>query len=146
MIRLILFALVPLVATACVSSGTYDALQKQLDDTRTSLSGRIAGLEGEIKAKDQEIADARTKAGADADDIKRLEAEKARLESDKAKLESDLASTVKDRAALRSSAEELKEALAESNKRKAEADKRIAEMRQLLAQLRSMIDGGQLKV
>src|SRR5262245_12741247 len=132
--RLLIVAMF-ILSAACVSSGTYDALQKQFDDTKAKLNGRISDLEGQIKAKDQQIADAKTKAETDAEEIKRLEAEKA-------KLESDLTATVKDRAALRSSADELKNALAESNKRKAEADKRIAEMRSLLGQLKSMIDGG----
>src|SRR5262249_23510565 len=137
--RLLIVAATFVLLSACVTSGTYDALKKQSDDTKAKLSGQIADLEGQIKAKDQQIADAKTKADADAEEIKRLEAEKA-------KLEADLASTVKDRAALKSSADELKNALAESNKRKAEADKRIAEMRSLLGQLKSMIDGGKLKV
>jgi chemotaxis protein MotB len=124
---------------ACVSSGKYDALQKQLDETKATLSGHAADLEGQIKAKDQQIADAKAQTEQDTDKIKTLEAEKARLEA-------ELAATVKDKAALKSSADDLQRALAESNKRKAEAEKRIAEMKQLLAQLKSMIDAGKLKV
>jgi len=128
-----------LLLAACVSSGKYDTLQKQLDDTKATLSGRVADLEGQIKAKDQEIAAAKAQHQTDTDQIKELEGEKA-------KLEAELAATVKDKAALKASADDLKNALAESNKRKAEADKRIAEMRSVLAQLKSMIDGGKLKV
>jgi chemotaxis protein MotB len=125
--------------TACVTTGKYDALQKQLDETKATLSGRVADLEGQIKAKDQEIAACKAKGTEDAEQIRKLEA-------DKAKLEADLAATVKDKAALKSSADDLQKALAESNKRKAEADKRIAEMKELLGQLKTMIDAGKLKV
>jgi len=128
-----------LFLVACVSSGKYDALQKQLDETKGTLSGRVADLEGQIKAKNEEIAALKAKAEQDAENLQRLEGERARLEA-------DLAATVKDRAALKSSAEDLKNALAEANKRKAEADKRVAEMKQLLAQLKSIIDAGKLKV
>jgi len=124
---------------ACVSSGKFDALQKQLDETKATLNGRVADLEGQIKAKDQEIAAAKAQHAEDEDTIKRLEAEKA-------KLEADLAATVKDKAALKASADELKNALAETSKRKAEAEKRVAEMKQLLAQLKTMIDAGKLRV
>jgi chemotaxis protein MotB len=128
-----------LASFACVSSGKYDTLQKQLDDTRATLSGRVADLEGQIKAKDQEIAAAKSQHAEDTEATKRLEAERA-------KLETELTATVKDKAALKASADDLKNALAESNKRKAEAEKRIAEMKQLLAQLKSMIDAGKLRV
>jgi len=132
-------AVLCLCLAACVSSGKYDALQKQLDDTKATLSGKVSDLEGQIKAKDQEIAAAKAQNAEDTDKIKQLEADKARLEA-------ELASTVKDKAALKSSADDLQKALAESNKRKAEADKRIAEMRQLLASLKGVIDAGKLKV
>ncbi len=137
--RLPLRPLLALALVACVSSGKYDALQKQLDQTKSTLSGRVADLEGQIKAKDQQLAEAKAQHDQDTEAIKRLETEKARLET-------ELAATVKDRAALKSSADELQKALAESNKRKAEAEKRISEMRQLLAQLKTMIDAGKLKV
>lgn len=126
-------------ATACVSSGKYDALQKQLDETKTTLSGRVQSLEDQIKAKDAQIAEAKARGDGQDADIKRLEAERGRLEA-------ELAATVRDKAALKSSADDLRAALADTNRRKAEAEKRVAEYKKLLAQLKSMIDAGKLKV
>ncbi len=134
-----IFFLTAVLAAGCVSSGKYDALQKQLDETKAALTHQLGEKEGQIKAKDDELTACKAKADQNADDAKRCAAARA-------KLESDLAATLKDRAALKASADEMKAALAESDKRKAEAEKRLAETRKLLSQLRSMIDAGKLKV
>jgi len=128
-----------LAAAGCVSSGKYDALQKQLDDTKATLTHQLGDKDGQLKAKGDELSACKSKGEQTADDVKRCE-------SARAKLESDLAATVRDRAALKTSADEMKAALADADKRKAEAEHRLAETRKLLAQLKSMIDAGKLKV
>lgn len=122
-----------------MSSGKYDALQKQLDETKATLTRQLGEKDGQLKAKDDELAACRAKGDQTAEDVKRCEAARA-------KLEADLTATVKDKAALKATADEMKAALAELDKRKAEADRRLAESKKLLTQLRSMIDAGKLKV
>jgi len=130
---------IALLAAGCVSSGKYDALQKQLDDTKATLTHQLGEKDGQLKAKDDELAACRAKGDQTAEDVKRCETARA-------KLEADLTATVKDKAALKATADEMKAALAELDKRKAEADRRLAESKKLLTQLRSMIDAGKLKV
>jgi chemotaxis protein MotB len=126
-------------AAGCVSSGKYDALQKQLDDTKAELGHQLGERDGALKAKDEELTACKGKLDQSADALKGCE-------SGRAKLESDLAATVRDKAALKASAEQMQSALAEADKRKAEAEKRLGETRKLLGQLKSMIDAGKLKV
>jgi len=134
------------LAAGCVSSSRFDALQKQLDETKVTLGDRIAqrdaqiqNLQEQIKAKGAEIAAAEAKANRNQEEI-------ARLEGQRSKLEVTLANTVRDRLALKVSAEELRGALAAANRRKAEAERRASELRSLLAQLQNMIGAGELKV
>jgi chemotaxis protein MotB len=127
------------VAPACVTSGKYNALQKQLDETKAAMAHQLGEKDGVIKSKDAELAGCQGKNEQDAAEIKRCTA-------DRAKLESDLAATLKDKAALKASADEMRTALDETNRRKAEAEKRLAEFRKLIAQFKSMIDSGKLKV
>lgn len=134
------------LSAACVSSGRFDALQKQLDQTKATLGGtidardaRIGELERQLKAKDVEIAAAQARADRNREEI-------ARLEEQRSKLEGTLTATVRDRLALRASADELRAALAASDARKMEAERRVGELKGVLARLQSMIATGQLKV
>jgi chemotaxis protein MotB len=122
-----------------VSTGKYNALKKQCDDTRAALTRDVGERDGRIKQLEGDLAGARGTAEQKDEEIRRLEGERG-------KLEADLAATIKDRSALKSSVAEMQNALAESNKRKAEAEKRLAESRALLGKLRAMIDAGKLKV
>ena len=133
------YLIIALCAAGCVSSGKYDALQKQLDETRATLTHQLGEKDGQLKAKDDELTACKTRADQTADDLKRCE-------TGRTKAEADLAATLRDKAALKTSVDDMKAALAESDKRKAEAEKRLAETRKLLTQLRSMIDAGKLKV
>jgi chemotaxis protein MotB len=127
------------LASGCVSSGKHNALQKQLDETKTTLGGQIADKERRIAELDGQIKELRLKGDEQRESIKRLEDERARVEG-------ELATVIKDRAQLKASADEMRTALAETNRRKMEAEKRLSEFRKLLGQLRSMIDAGKLKV
>src|SRR5687767_6789265 len=83
------------LAGACVTKGKYNALQKQLDDTRDTLTGQVAerdktigereqrikDLEDQIRIKDGEIAAATGKDQTSQEEIARLQTEKGRLES-----------------------------------------------------------------
>ena len=124
---------------ACVTSGKYDALQKQLDETKATLTHQLGDKDAQLKAKDDDLSACRAKVDQGAEDLKRCEVGRT-------KAEADLAATLRDKAALKASADAMTAALAESDKRKAEAEKRLSETRKLLAQLRSMIDAGKLKV
>jgi chemotaxis protein MotB len=124
-----------LLAAGCVSSGKYNALRKQLDESTRAVGerdGRVQQLEGDL-----------TRSRAT---LEERDAEIRRLEGERGRLEADLAATVKDRSALKESVEEMQKALAEASQRKAEAEKRLAESRKLLDKLRVMIDAGKLKV
>jgi len=128
-----------LLAGGCVSSGKYNALRKQLDETKASLSRDIGERDGRVKQLEGELKQSRASAQQKDEEIKRMEGERARLEA-------ELAQTIKDRSALKASAAEMQAALAETNRRKAEAEKRLAEFKKILDQLRTMIDAGKLKV
>jgi chemotaxis protein MotB len=124
--------LLPLIGlilpAACVTSGTYDALQAEHDKTVKTLADR-----------DKELAD--VKAALDAEKAKSND-----LSTRISKMEEDLAKTLKDRSSLQSSVEEMKTALSDLQKRKQEADARIAEFKNLLGKFKSLIDAGKLKV
>lgn len=143
--------------SGCVLKSKYEALDKTLADTRSSMQGEIdqrdkkvaeleasiAKLEAQIKTLNGEIAAlkktiAEQKAQGEAD---------AKTQADRvSELQAELAKLFKDRSRLRASAQELKAALAEMSKRKAEADERVAQFRGLLARFKSLIDAGKLKV
>lgn len=136
--------------TGCVSSGTYDKLQKQLDDTTRAMQGQIdqrdaqiAALKKTISQKESQIADLDNQITA----LKKQMADKvASLESDKSKLQDDLASMVKDRSRLKASVQDMRQALAELQQRKRQADARVAEFRHLLDRFKPLIDTGKLQV
>lgn len=143
------FLLIGITASACVTSGTYDALQTQhnalkADDEKlqaehAALKAREADTQGKLKACDQAKAD--TEAA-----LQKEQATAKGLAERVAKLEADLAGMLKDRKVLQASVADMKTALAELQKRKAEADQRIADFKSLLQKFRSLIDAGKLRV
>lgn len=134
------------LATGCVSQGTFDALKKQDDQTQQALTERNAKVEAQdqvIATQKQAIADLQAKLQAAVDDAnKKAAALTAQIEG----LQGEMAKMVKDRSALRGSVEDMKVALAELQQRKAQAEARIAEYKDLLGKFQSLIDAGKLKV
>src|SRR5262249_9323103 len=68
------------LAAGCVSSGKYDALQKQLDETKATLTHQLGEKDGQLKAKDDELAACKSKGDQSAEDVKRCETARAKLE------------------------------------------------------------------
>jgi len=152
------------LASACVSTGTYDRKVGELTKLREADSA--AAAERERAQADQldktkksyaeqqgQLADARAeldKANADRgalqkqldDDMHLIAAMKQRLE----KLGQNVDSLVKERGQLTQTMADTMARLDDLRKQKAAADARAATFRGLIAKLRSMIDAGQLKV
>jgi chemotaxis protein MotB len=130
----------------CVSTGRYDALQKQLDQTQARLTGqlqdrdrRLQVCEAQVRSRDTDLAVARRQAEDDSAEIRRLDQRRIQLET-------QLAALVRDRSALKATTDELRAALEDTDRRKGEAERRVAELRRLLAPLKAMIDAGTLTV
>jgi chemotaxis protein MotB len=149
-----------IAAGGCVTQGAHDALQKQCDETKSELQGKIDTQQKHIAARDAEILSLQTQLGEKEaayseehrraeslqDALTRNQSLSADLELRLERLETDIAALTKDKAQLSSSVEEMQSALEELRKRKAEADARVAEYHSLLARFQSLIDAGKLKV
>jgi chemotaxis protein MotB len=131
------------LASACVSSGTYNKkvaeLTKQREDEESAAKARdkaqadqITKLTGERDALQKQIDD----------DTQLVATLKDRLE----KLGQNVDNLVKERGQLTQSVADTTARLEELRKQKAAADARLATFRNLVSKLRSMIDSGQLKV
>lgn len=124
----VLMLLVAWTLGGCVTQGTYDALDKTLDETRKTLSQkevRVIELEGRVVDLE--------------DQIKLLE---ARLE----KLNKEKSDILKDKSNLQASVEEMQAALQELEQRKAQVEQRLAEFRGLLDRFKPLMDSGKLRV
>lgn len=151
-----LAVLVVVASSACVSTGTYDELLMQHEQTKKGLITAGLVAQSETKKREQTEKENATLSSSLAAEQKKnaeLEAQKASLtstlaakEAELKKTSDDLAATVKDKAGLKNSVDEMKSALDELARRKAESDKRIAEYKNLLARFQSLIDAGKLKV
>lgn len=119
--RTLLFSLILVASTGCVTQSTYDALKLQNDGTVASLS-----------QKEQELGETQRL-------LKKEQAKADALAARMAELEAALGDTQKDKSA-------LENALIELRKRKAESEGRIAEFKALLDKFRKLIDSGKLKV
>jgi chemotaxis protein MotB len=145
-----------LSAVGCVKKSTYQALQKEHQDTQATLADReskiktleddIANKETRIQELDQQIAAKKIELEQLQNQIEEKDAEIAQLTDRRDQLEGDLAAVLKDRARLRATEQEMKQALADLSKRKAEAERRVSQYRGLLTKFKSLIDAGKLTV
>jgi chemotaxis protein MotB len=141
--------LITLLATGCVSQGTYDALKKDQAKTAEDLAASNATIEQQKQklADDQKQLAAQQAQGKDLQAALDDEKERsAALTAQLQQLQDEMARTMKDRASLKSSVDEMKAALAEVQQRKAQAEARVAEYKDLLGRFQSLIDAGKLKV
>lgn len=151
--RKLYWTLAAIGLSGCVTQGKYDLLQKELDETRSSLTEQINARDKELTRRGQEKQELQkaleaeeAKARELGDRITLLEADLEATRKQRAKLETDLSTVVKDKSQLQSSIQEMQTALAELARRKAEADARISEFRSLLDRFKGLIDAGKLKV
>ncbi len=152
------------LASACVSTGTYnrkvaeltkqreqdaaaaksreDSLNDQLDKTKKSyvdLQAKLTDVQAALDKANTEKADLGKRLDDDTQLVTTL---KQRLE----KLGQNVDGLVKERAQLTQAMADTAARLEELRKQKAAADARAATYRGLIAKLRSMIDSGQLSV
>lgn len=120
------------VSVGCVPKKKYDALQAELDATRSDLTKKLeeetakaTTLQEALTAEEAKVADLSKR-------ISELERKYAESLSDKSKLDASIA--------------EMEVALRDLETRKASAERRINEFRDLLTKFKDMIDSGQLKV
>lgn len=158
------YLLLAVLATACVSTGTYNkkvaelnaqraqdaasakdrerALDDQLDATKKSyveLQSKLTDVQAALDKANAEKADLQKQLDDNTSLVATL---KQRLE----KLGQNVDGLVKERQQLAQAMADTNARLEELRKQKAAADARAATYRNLIAKLRSMIDSGQLKV
>lgn len=137
----------------CVSAGDYEALQKDLADTKSALTSsleqeqkRRTDLEKALEAEKKRAAELEGRIASLEKTLAATTAERDRLNGEADGLRSELANVVKDKSRLKSSVDEMKTALEELKERKAQADQRIAEFKGLLERFKGLIDAGKLRV
>lgn len=135
-----------MLASACVTSGTHEAVVKELDSTRATLDATRTSLGKErdeclAKAKtcDENLTTALdqnqqlvTKVSSMGQNVEQLLGEKGELAKERERLESDQKSLAKE-------IDELK-------RMRAASEKRAAEYQTLIGKLAKMIDAGTLQV
>jgi chemotaxis protein MotB len=152
-----ILAFVAILATACVSTGTYnrkvDELTKARDADAASAKQREAAAQKQYLELQSKLADVQAsldKATAEKaelqkqldDDAQLITTMKSRLE----KLGQNVDSLVKEKSQLAQAMTDTAARLEELRKAKAASDARLATYHDIVAKLRSMIDSGQLKV
>ncbi|HLT31557.1 MAG TPA: OmpA family protein [Myxococcaceae bacterium] len=135
-------ALLLLLTSACVTKGTYEALQTEHDATLDQLKARNATIRDREKELEAAQANTRDLERALEDEKQKLAALNEQLRS----LEERQAKMLKDKTTLEASVSEMTDALAELQRRKEAADARVAEFRSLLSKFKGLIDAGKLKV
>ena len=138
--------LVMVVATGCVTTGTYNQKVAELAAHDKKNAQTIQSLEAQIKDRDTRIAALNAEREAvrkQLDETTALAGElKARLE----KLGQNVDKLVSEKGQLARVLADANARLEELRRQKQAAEARAAMFRNLVAQLRSMIDAGQLKV
>lgn len=131
------------LASACVSSGTYNkkvaALNKQREDDAAAAKTRE-------KAQADELATTKTALAKTQKDLADEAALTGTLKDRLEKLGQNVDNLTKERGQLTQSVADTTARLEELRKQKAASDARAAQFRGIVAKLRSMIDAGQLKV
>lgn len=153
-----------LVASACVTTGTYDRkvaeLTKARDDEAAAarqrehaLDDKIASLQSTVSELQGKLADTQTaldKATADTAALhKQLDDGTALIATMKQRLEKlgqNVEGLAREKGQLTQAMTDATTRLEELRKQKAAAETRIQTFRNLVARLRSMIDAGKLKV
>jgi chemotaxis protein MotB len=135
-----------MLATGCVTQGTYELLQKdrdslkaQLDQSKADTAEVQARLEKTSKDLGEKIAKLTADLSKTEDDLSAMTQLKTALEAEKSAM-------LTDKRGLQASIDDMRTALAELSKRKAEADARLAEFKRLLNRFKSLIDAGKLQV
>lgn len=139
-----------LLGGCLVGKGKYDALQAELDATKSAMVEQVGARDARVKDLEGALAEEKAKLTA-------LEAEKAVLEAtlrgeldgERARVKGLLdekAVLLNDRAKLKGSVDDMKSALAELEERRAVAEQRIAEYQSLLVRFKKLIDAGKLRV
>lgn len=142
-------AFVVLAPLGCVSSGDHEAVLKDLDDTRLSLTNeqdQRAALERTLTKEQASRKELEQRIAKLEAELSATKAASASYSEEAKGLRSELATVVKDKSRLAASVDEMQVALGELKMRKAEADQRIAEFRGLLARFKGLIDAGKLHV
>jgi chemotaxis protein MotB len=129
-----------------VGKGKYDALQAELDTTRTALQAQVA-------ERDQKVTFLEDALGQEQAKLKEIDAKRAALQADLASeqartkaLLDEKAGLLTDKAKLKTSVEDMKAALSELEARRDTAEQRIAEYQSLLVRFKKLIDAGKLRV
>lgn len=147
----------------CVTKADHQALQRELDQARATLSDehRDRGMvEARLQEREQQLdevgqalvreeAQARALARQVASMQRMLDAKRqelARLERSLGDSHSELAEVLRKRARLEASVAEMTKAMAQLARRQAEADRRVAEYRDMLTRFAGLIDAGKLDV
>lgn len=125
--------LLALVATGClVPKKKFDALQAELDASRTDLGAKLDAETAKSVSLQEALTAEQAKSADLAQRLADLERKYTEALGDKSKLDASVA--------------EMTAALHDLEARKALADARITEYRDLLSKFKTMIDAGQLKV
>ncbi len=129
-----------------VGKGKYDALQAELDTTRTALQAQVAERDQKVTSLEDALAQEQAK-------LKEIDAKRAALQADLASeqartkaLLDEKAGLLTDKAKLKTSVEDMKAALSELEARRDTAEQRIAEYQSLLVRFKKLIDAGKLRV
>lgn len=157
---LLLLTLALAAATGCVSQKKYDALARDLESARASLTGERDAARDDGARCQASLAEETARAGRCEERFaaqnlelqqyaaaaRATELAKQDLEADLREAQAQLARVLKDKARLGASVEEMKAALGAAAAREREAQKRVAEFKEFLARFKGLIDAGKLQV
>jgi chemotaxis protein MotB len=136
-----------LVLSGClVGKGKYDALQAELDTTKTALQAQVAERDGTITSLEAALAEEKAKLAELQGQADKLKADLGDAESRYKGALDEKAALVNDKAKLKGNVEEMKAALSELEARKAVVEARVAEYQSLLQRFKKLIDAGKLSV
>jgi chemotaxis protein MotB len=135
-----------LLGGCLVGKGKYDALQAELDTTRSALTAQVAERDRKVTDLEGALTEERARLAALNDKKAELEGALAAEQTRTHALLDEKASLVSDKAKLKGSVEEMKTALADLDARRSIAEKRIGEYQNLLVRFKKLIDAGKLRV